>query len=148
MIKIVEKLIKLLFLGFLLLQLSSCQQSALSVQEHYFSHTELPSHRLETPNPSKFSSSKGNSIIIYWKLKKLSPEPEIDFLKLQVLFTDMETKNYRLPIEKRTGYFNVELPQKQVAASYKVELFEDNVVSERWTHKLWEEIIVTEEEIF
>lgn len=146
--RIVRRLIKTLFLSCFLLQLSSCQQSALSVQEHYFSHTELPSHRLETPNPNKFSSPKGNSIIIYWRLKKLHPDPQKDYLKLQVLFTNMETKNYQFPIEKRTGYFNVELPQKQNAASYKVELFEDNTISEKWTHKLWEEIIVTEEEAF
>ncbi|SCA58429.1 hypothetical protein AB751O23_AB_00330 [Chlamydiales bacterium SCGC AB-751-O23] len=136
----------ILFLMMISPFVSSCHNSAIIIQETYFSHKRLPSYLLDTPDPQKFSKGKGTTLVLRWKLNKRKADVETDFLKVQVMFADLSIKDFHIPIHRKIGYQTINIPSEATVASYKAELFEDNKLTETWKHKLWAELIIIEEE--
>lgn len=139
-------MLKKFFLLILLFNLASCSQK-LVVQTDYFSHQDLASFRIGTPDPLKRDFHVQQRLLISWHLKKR------DFLCKNNVHIDMtirlrnrEEKSYTIPITENEGTYVYHVDQEDFEnkggiLTYKVELIADGVIEEEWIHQLWVELI-------
>jgi hypothetical protein len=138
-----------LILSIFCLSLTSCGTNKLVVQTKYFSHEDLASFYVDTPDPLQNNPPVGQSLLIFWNLGK-------DFCKytdISVHFiirlkdkTEIE-KSFQVTLQR--GYytyslFNDDYFNSRGIATYKAELIADGIVIDEWRQHLWKELILFE----
>lgn len=140
-----KRFFKLLLL-LLAFNLLSCTQSRLVVQTQYFSHENLASFYVGTPDPLQNDPPVGQSLLIFWKLGcEYSDDKDIT-IKYTIRFRDKNEIQDSFKVTRSRGYFTYSLYnddyfKKGGIQTYKVDLLIDDVVIEEWRQHLWKELI-------
>jgi len=141
------KLINLSFIAILLLSsLVSCRTNQLIVQTKYFSHEDLASFYVDTPDPLQNNPPFGQKLLIFWNLNTdcyISQDVTIIYT---IRFRNREEIQESFKVTKSRGYytyalFNDDYFKSRGILTYKVDLMVDGVVIEEWRQHLWKELI-------
>lgn len=131
--------------------LDSCSHP-LSVQTQYFSHEDLASFHIGTPDPRLYYPAIGQRLFIQWSLPPWQFEPSYLTLYLKIRFHNHQEHEIQVPIEKKCGYYLYELCNKEYQETggiltYLVEIRKGDCVLASWKHPLWVPLITFEKPI-
>ncbi len=127
--------------------LSGCQ--GISVQTQYYSHADLASTFIKTPDPRQTEDFIGQRLVISYSF----PKSYLDFqdltLHLKVRFKNgQEDEHFKLLRETSGDYIykleNQEFLSKGDIITCLVEVTGNGEVLETWKHPLWVELIKIE----
>lgn len=132
------------------MNLTSCLKKQLIVQTRYFSHEDLPSFYVNTPDPLQNDPPFGQSLLIFWHLDKnscLSKDIEITY---RIRFRNKTEIQESFKVNKLNGYytysiFNDDYFKSGGILTYKVDLMADGEIVEEWRQQLWKELIIFED---
>ncbi len=130
----------------LLISLTGCSTNRLVVQTQYFSHENLASFYVGTPDPLQNDPPVGQSLLIFWRLgSDYSDDKEIT-IKYTIRFRNKNEVQDSFKITRPRGYYtyssyNDDYFKNGGILTYKVDLLIDGVVVEEWRQHLWKELI-------
>jgi len=140
---------KKVFILFVLVLLSGCQSSWLSVRSEPLYPSYLASEQVNTPDPWRICFA-GQQIVMQWNLPRRPFVCGIEPLRLllTVRFGDYSIETYSYEVKTPQGYelfpcINQEYWDKGGIIAFKVELFQRDLLLEEWRHHVWAEIIDT-----
>lgn len=146
------------FLGysFVFLFLSSCNLHRLNVQSQYISRNNLASFYTQTPDPKLIHPIIGQRLLIEWCLSNHEiKNKDLELYAIIRLKNNREIeKNVHIPSSRgkiRRGYEIFELINEDYCESggiqtYKVELYCEGEIIDRWIHPLWAKLILLTED--
>lgn len=136
------------FIIFLLLLLvsSSCNLRRLEVQTQYFTHEDLASYYVGTPDPRLDHPTAGQRLLIQWSLSKEEFSLGETSLDLKIRFQNHQEKEVKIPMQKSSGYYVYEIKDKDYfetggILTYLVEVRNESCTLATWKHPLWVELI-------
>lgn len=134
----------------LLLFVSSCSSTSLSVQTEYWNPKDLASVRVGTPDPEKNSNNFGQHIYISWTLPS-NTNVHHAFLQINIRLKNGELLQKTVPIQDHRGVYcypilGDDYVKKGGLLSYLIVLFSDKKEVAVSKHIFWvDEVIKTEE---
>jgi len=133
-----------LLLFLLGLILTGCQ--GISVQTQYFTHANLASTYVKTPDPRQSEEYIGQQLVISYALPKTYLCYTDLSLHVKVRFKNGEEEERIIPIYKSCGYYTYRLVNQEYLSkgdiiTCYVEIIGDGSVLETWKHPLWVELI-------
>jgi hypothetical protein len=139
------------FAFLLLLCLTSCGTTRLVVQTKYFSHEDLASFYVNTPDPLQNNPPIGQSLLIFWKLGNEFCKYSDIRVNFIIRFRDKTQIEKSFQVTKPRGYYTYSLFSDDYFKSggivtYRAELIADGVVIDEWRQHLWKELIVFDKE--
>lgn len=139
------KQISLLLL--LLTMLSGCvPREKLSAFSEYVNREDLASYLVGTPDPSLNYPTVGQRLYINWNLPKEYADQEL-MLNLCMRFRDKTEIVQPVQLFQLSGTYVFELLNddffdRKGFLTYKIELFADQELIEKWCHQMWVELII------
>ena len=135
-----------LFAVLFLLSLVSCRSNQLIVQTKYFSHEDLASFYVDTPDPLQNNPPFGQKLLIFWNLNSNCHETQDVIITYTIRFRNREEITESFRVTKSRGYYTYGIYNDQYFKSrgiltYKVDLIIDGEVVEEWRQHLWKELI-------
>jgi hypothetical protein len=139
----------------LVLLITGCSQSKLTVFSEYLSIETLPSYIIGTPDPRLYNPDVGTRIHIKWNI------PPHDYLqeglgcalrlKLSLYFGNRTEEKLWVDLSSPSGIYiytliNEAYWEKEGIFTYQVELYSDDLLIETWQHLLYTERITIEGE--
>jgi hypothetical protein len=126
--------------------LSGCVSGdRLSAFSEYVNREDLASYRVGTPDPSLNYPTIGQRLFISWKLPSEYACQEL-MLKLTMRFRDRTEIVQPVILHQISGTYVFELLNDDYFnhkgfLTYKIELFADQQLVDRWCHQMWVELI-------
>lgn len=131
---------------FLFAALSGCMpRETLSAFSEYVNREDLASYLVGTPDPSLNYPSVGQKLYITWNLPKEYTCQDL-MLKLTMRFRDRTEIIQPVQLYQNTGTYVFELLNddyftRKGFLTYKIELFADQQLVDKWCHQMWVELI-------
>ncbi|MFY7842866.1 MAG: hypothetical protein ACOVOR_02505 [Rhabdochlamydiaceae bacterium] len=140
-----RKILYLIVFSFL-----GCSRYDLHVAHVKLSEKDLSSWHVSSPDPQLSNPSKGERLIIKWKLPAhlLRENPQ---LIVDILYKDYKKTKYSFTIEQAKGSYVLDLVNHEYIThkgflSYDIRLANKEKTYADWTHQLWVELINIEED--
>lgn len=129
------------------MSLTSCFQKQLVVQTRYFSHEDLASFYVNTPDPLQNDPPFGQSLLIFWQLDRDSCRSKNIEITYRIRFRNKTEIQESLKVNKLSGFytysiFNDDYFNSGGILTYKVDLIVDGHIVEEWRQQLWKELII------
>lgn len=139
-----EKVLRWFLLIATVCLLCSCSRTLLSVRSESLRPSYLASEHINTPDPLR-SCYFGQQILVFWKLPK-ECTLQNKYLVLKLRYQDRTLEEVVYPITKTQGCWiyrrvNENYWNHGEALAYQVELYDDDLLVERWNHHLWVDIL-------
>lgn len=130
----------------LIFVLTSCSANKLLVQSEYFSHEDLASFYVNTPDPLQNDPPVGQNLRIFWKFGGTFCNYKDVSIHYTIRLRNKEEIDRTFTVTCPRGYFTYSLYNEDYFDSggiltYKVELMADGILLEEWRQHLWKELI-------
>lgn len=142
-----HNLIKQVSLMLLLASLLSacCARPQLSAFSEYANREDLASYQVGTPDPSLNCPTVGQRLYIHWDLAEEYTCQEL-LIKLTMRYRDRTETIQSIQLYEKSGVYVFELLNEEYFnrkgfLTYKIELFADGQLIEKWCHQMWVELI-------
>jgi hypothetical protein len=124
----------------------SCTKGYLSVYTDYYSHENLASYIVHTPDPLLLNPPIGQRLIISWTMPAEHNHRTDVYLQLKVRYRNRKECSKTIPLCGRKGthifaVMNEEYRKTKGILTYKIEMFAGDCLIEEWKHQLWSELI-------
>lgn len=119
----------------------ACNHPYLKVRSEGLYPSYLSSEKINTPDPDR-NAFYGEQIVIHWKIPPECFRPDAYFICLTLRFGDHTFETiYHTPSDWK-GYWvyqllNASYWEKEGILSYKVELYEEELLFADWKHHIW-----------
>lgn len=132
------------------MSLTSCLKKQLVVQTRYFSHEDLASFYVNTPDPLQNDPPFGQSLLIFWQLDRDTCRFKDIEITYRIRFRNKTEIQESFKVNKLSGFytysiFNEDYFNSGGILTYIVDLKADGEIVEEWRQQLWKELIIFED---
>lgn len=131
--------------------LTGCSCQHLTVQSQYYSHEDLASFYVRTPDPQLNNPPVGQKLIISWRMFKEFKSYQHVSLQFIVRLRNREEIVKTICLNRSRGSYvysiiNDDFFSTGGILTYKVQLVGDGLILDEWRHQLWNELITFDSE--
>lgn len=117
----------------------------LEVRSEYLNERYLASYDTDTVDPCS-SCFLGQQVVIHWCLPTYIKNPTTCFFVLTLRYGNHTTEEVKVPLNQASGWWifrllNCDYWDRGGILTYKVDLYEGDVLLDSWRHHVWTEIL-------